>query len=320
MFAFLFVVALGFRPVQGAEKAEPIDVAVSVYNEAPAYMRQWTEDLKNHPAVLDGRVKLHIYGCIGNHLVQHMHFETISSMRYDAVIFVANDWRGSKRMVDIVRESGIPVVASCAPTIADGLEAFIGPDDVKAGFATATAVLDAMGGTGNVVVLRGPSEQGSVQLRNAGIADALKKYPGVTEVRTASAGWSRVGAMEIVQNLLDRNVQIDGIIAQNDEIALGALDVLKRNNASLVPIASIDGIPAAVDAVERGELLQTLRQDSVLEAQGALDLVLRNVVGPEYAPEGKGWDGDLLEQWHDGKQHYDIPWEMIRKNDSFAAR
>ncbi len=276
-------------------------------------MRKWINDLNQHPAVLDGRVKLDIFDCAGMHDIQHLHIESISTRRYDAAIVVANDMFASKKLVELLAETGIPVVASCAQTSAvDGLDAFIGPDDFQAGYLTAVAVAEKLNGQGNVVVLRGPSGQGATQYRNEGIRKALSKYPGINEIRSEAGNWSGGKAMQVMQQLLGRNLRIDGIIAQNDEMALGALQEMRQNGLSPVPTASIDGMGDAVIAVQNGNLLQTLRQDSTLQAQGALDLALRSVIGPEYIPECAAWKKDLLDQWEEGISHrFIVPWEVI---------
>lgn len=310
--ALLLVFAIGAVSAQGADRKEPIHVAVSVYSTGPVFMRKWLNDLNRHPAVLDGRVKLHVFDCAGSHAFQHMHFETISTLRYDAVIVVANDFYASQRLVGLLAGTGIPVVASCAQTNTDDLDAFIGPDDIRAGYLTAISVAEALDGHGNVVVLRGLSDQGATKHRTIGISEALREYPGVKEIRSTPGNWSRAEAMQVVQGLIDRGIRIDGIIAQNDEMALGALAILKANAKTAIPVASIDGLPDAVDAVQRGELLQTLRQDSALQAQGALDLTLRELIGREYAPESPAWPVELLEQWEADSQHrYIVRWEVI---------
>lgn len=309
---FLFSAVAGMAFARAAEAGKPIRVAVSVYNIAPAFIRMWVADLRRHPAVVDGRVELRVYNCTGSHSVQHTNFETIATNTYDAVLVVGNDVHAGTRLAEILEKPAIPIVASCAQIETENVDAFIGPDDIQAGFLTATSVAKKMGGTGNVVVLRGPPEQGAARHRDAGIDKALAGYPGIKEVRSIPAGWSRASAMEVVQGLLDRNLEIHGIIAQNDEMALGVIDTLKRNSLPLVPIASIDGLGEAVDAVRRGELLQTLRQDSAVQAQGALDLLLRTLMGSEYAPESPAWRGTLLEQWGEDARHvYVVPWEVI---------
>ncbi len=67
---FLFIFFIGTAFSNGSEQKRPIHVAVSVYNTGPAFMRKWVDDLNRHPAVLDGRVKLHVFNCTGSHEFQ----------------------------------------------------------------------------------------------------------------------------------------------------------------------------------------------------------------------------------------------------------
>ncbi len=311
--AFLLVLALGMGAARGADTGKPMSVAVSVYSKAPSFIGRWINDLRQHLAVLDGRVELVIYDSTSRHDYQHMHFEIIAVKQHDAVIVVANDMFASNRLMELLAGTGIPVVASCAQTRAgDLLDAFIGPDDFQAGYLTAVAVAEKLSGQGNVLVLRGPPEQGATQFRDSGITKALAEYPEISKVRSETANWSAGEAMQVVRKLLNRGLPIDGIIAQNDDMALGAIQAFKVNGMALVPIASIDGMGEAEKAVRTGELLQTLRQDTVLQAQGALDLVLRNLMGPEYLPESAAWNGTLLQQWNNGSSsRFTVPWETI---------
>ncbi len=310
--SLLWLLPFCFQPAGVVAAEKPLRVAVSVYSYAPAYMRKWVDDLQEHPAVLDGRVRLHFYNGMGSHPSQHEQFETIATIGYDAIVLVANDLKASKRLLAVA--DGIPVVASCAPTDADTIDGFIGPDDVLAGYLTAKSVIEQIGGAGNVVILRGPPEQGATQHRDIGIARALAEHPDVTVIQAIATHWSRAMAMQAIQGVLERNVAIDGIIAQNDEMALGAIDLLKLSALPPATVASIDGIDEAVAAVERGDLLQTLRQDSTAEAQGALDLVLRSLSGPGFQPESPAWQGDMRRQWEEGASVVTVPWEVISKD------
>ena len=73
--AFLFVFILGATFSTGVGQKRPIHVAVSVYNTGPAFMRKWVDDLNRHPAVLDGRVKLHVFNCTGSFLSAWIYWE-----------------------------------------------------------------------------------------------------------------------------------------------------------------------------------------------------------------------------------------------------
>ncbi len=91
--------------------------------------------------------------------------------------------------------------------------------------------------------------------------------------------------------------QIHGIIGQNDEMALGAIQALKAAGLDQeYGIAGIDVVTIAMLAVKAGETVSIL-QDTKAQAQGALDLALRALIGDEYKPQADCWtqcaDGSL---------------------------
>ncbi|WP_420797201.1 substrate-binding domain-containing protein [Bacillus pumilus] len=76
------------------------------------------------------------------------------------------------------------------------------------------------------------------------------------------------------------NGGISGIIAQNDDMALGALQAVKSRGLTPteVPVTSIDGMPDAIQAAKRNEIT-TFLQDAQAQSQGALDVALRALAG-----------------------------------------
>ncbi|MGC8107657.1 substrate-binding domain-containing protein, partial [Salmonella enterica] len=83
---------------------------------------------------------------------------------------------------------------------------------------------------------------------------------------------------------------IKGVLAQNDDEALGALQAIKAKgiDPKTIPVVGIDGIADAIAAVKRGEVV-TQFQDAQAQAQGALDVALRAIKGPSYQPRSTIW-------------------------------
>lgn len=295
-------------------------VALAIYNLSPLYMQTWLKAAREHPAVESGLVKLTVYNGIGNQNVQDNQIGTIITLGYDAVVLVTNDLTFSTLMIRMLAQEGIPVVASCSQVNSDDIVSFIGSDDVEAGYLTARSVMAAMGGAGNVVIFKGPPEQGAAVHRDAGIARALAEFPGIRVLDVKSAHWSHGEAMQQMQQwLVNHHRAIDGVIAQNDEMALGALDAYRMTGERPPPMAGVDGMPEAVEAVKRGEMEQTLFQDAEAEAQGAIDIALRHLVGPDFRPMAACWGRYPDMQWKNGTEKlYRVPWKIIDKESAEA--
>ncbi len=107
--------------------------------------------------------------------------------------------------------------------------------------------------------------------------------------------------------------QINGVIGQNDEMALGAIEAIKAAGLDVksFAIAGIDGITDALHAVKAGEMTSIL-QDARAQAQGALDLAIFNAKKGDYKPQSDIWTTYKDMPWNDGKEKiYNVPWTPV---------
>ena len=77
-----------------------------------------------------------------------------------------------------------------------------------------------------------------------------------------TANWSRAEAMPLMENWLQKHRgKIGGVIAQNDEMALGAIEAIKSAglNVNDFSIAGVDGVSDAIRSVQEGEMVSILR-------------------------------------------------------------
>ncbi len=287
-------------------------IGAAVYGLKGEYMRLWATALERHPAVQSGLVDVTVFDGQYDAGVQQSQFETMAAQHFDAILFVPIDIEAGAAAVEVAHEAGIPVIGSNTRVNSDVLTSYIGSDDVKSGYMEAKAVIDAMGGSGNVVIIEGPIGQSAQIERRKGNMKAIDEYGGkvnVLEMKTAN--WSRAEAMSLMENWLSAHPgEIDGIIGQNDEMALGAIQAIKDAGLSVkdFPVAGIDGVTDAMLAVKNDEMVSIL-QNAVGQAQGALDLALRAIIGESYSPEAACWD-DM--EWGSTMQDvYNVPWVPI---------
>jgi ABC-type sugar transport system substrate-binding protein len=96
----------------------------------------------------------------------------------------------------------------------------------------------------------------------------------VLEKKTAN--WSRAEGLALMENWLTAHPnEIKGVIGENDEMALGAIQAIKGRglNVKDFVVVGIDGVPDAINAVKAGEMFSIL-QDAEGQAAGALDVAL----------------------------------------------
>ena len=85
----------------------------------------------------------------------------------------------------------------------------------------------ALGEKGKYVELIGKESDTNAGVRSKGYADVIGQYPGLKRVARQSANWDQQEAFTKMETILQRNRDIDGVIAGNDTMALGAVAALK---------------------------------------------------------------------------------------------
>lgn len=133
----------------------------------------------------------------------------------------------------------------------------------------ATEFAKLMNNKGNYVELLGKESDNNAQIRSKGYNDVLAKYPAMKRVEQVSANWSQPEAYQKVETILQKRPNIQGIIAGNDTMALGAAAAVKASKAKDVIIVGFDGSPDAIKAIENGELHATVLQPAALISEMA---------------------------------------------------
>ena len=196
-------------------------------------MQLWANALKEHPLVKDGTVKVTVFDGKYDALTQNNQFETMVTQKYDGILFVPIDVKAGAEAVDKAAAANIPVVGSNTRVDSDKLVSYVGSNDVIAGEMEAESVIKAMGGKGNVVIIEGPIGQSAQIERRKGNQNVLAKYPNVKVLEMKTANWSRAESLSLMENWLTAHAgKINGVIGQNDEMALGAIEAIKAKGIS----------------------------------------------------------------------------------------
>jgi putative xylitol transport system substrate-binding protein len=223
-----------------------------------------------------------------------------------------------KANVDIVTNANaahIPVIVTNARLDTNRATSAVDSDDVLGGYLEAKAALDKAGCKGNVVILEGPKGGSGEIQRGEGNMKAIGECPpgSVKILERNTANWSRAEALDLMQNWLSRHKgDINIVIGQNDEMALGAIEAIKSQGMNVhdFTIVGIDGVSDALRAVKNGDMAATILQDAKGQMQGSIDVAMAAVKGPSYKPQADIWKNGVA--WNDGKsKHYLIPWTKV---------
>ncbi|QBX35094.1 sugar ABC transporter substrate-binding protein [Paracoccus liaowanqingii] len=311
MTASALALGLGVGAVQAQD--DPIKIGMAAYGLNAEFMQLWSAAGETHPAVQSGMVELTIFDGRYDALVQQDQFETMITQGFDAIVFAPMDVEAGATAVQLAVDAGIPVVGSNARVNSDLLTAYVGSNDVEAGYLEAKAVLDKMGCTGDVVIIEGPIGQSGEIQRGEGNEQALAECPDVSILERQTGNWSRAEAQALMENwLTSHGENIKGVIAQNDEMALGAIEAIKAAgmDVSDFAIAGVDGVTDALNAVKSGEM-DSILQDGEAQALGSIDVAIK-AVRPDYEPMADIWEQYPEMPWNDGaSKEYNVPWTPV---------
>ncbi len=202
----------------------------------------------------------------------------------DAIIIHVIDNTLAPEITRIATEAGIPLVyvnrkPDDADMQGDKVVAVASPEPV-AGALQAEFVVEQMGEEGNVVILMGSMGTAPQIGRTAGAKEVFDRYPGIRVTREQTANFQRADAVTVMENWLAAGDRIDAVVANNDEMAIGA--VLALEEAGIKDRVLVTGVDATADAMEfiaGGRLDMTVFQNAGAQGRGAVQAALRLVNG-----------------------------------------
>jgi len=132
--------------------------------------------------------------------------------------------------------------------------------------------IKAMGGKGKYVELVGLATDTNAGVRSKGYEDAIKQVPQLKQVAKQNADWDQQKAFNTMETILQRNKDIQGVIAGNDTMALGAVAALKAHQLTKkVKVVGFDGSPDAVQQIKSGAMDATVLQPAAQIAEMAVE-------------------------------------------------
>lgn len=207
--------------------------------------------------------------------------ENFLAMDVDAVILNPFDKYGSAPVVSIAKRERKPIVVLNATVInLDQADAYVGSDDSEAGRIAATHICKLLNGKGNIAIIRGPNGHSAEIQRTTGIQEVLKNFPEIKVLFDQSANWDRAQGLNLMENWLSTGKEINAVISQNDEMALGAYKAIEAaGKQDKIIVIGIDAISDALKAVNEGKLCATVFQNARGQGALAIDVAVKILNG-----------------------------------------
>ncbi|MBX5436561.1 MAG: sugar ABC transporter substrate-binding protein [Alicyclobacillaceae bacterium] len=204
-----------------------------------------------------------------NFLVQHVNALLVEPVSPSGIVPVIKKYH----------DAGVPVIGVTLPVAKEGqkyLTSFVGPDNVAGGIDAAKLMKQALGKKGGTVaVIEGAPGTVTTIDRTNGFVQGLKGS-NVKIVAMQASPWDRTKAMNIMQDFLSKYPHLNGVFAESDDMAMGAIQAIKQaGKTGQIVVIGHDGSKEAVQAIKDGTMYGTVTEPLLWEGKTAIDVAYK---------------------------------------------
>lgn len=210
-------------------------------------------------AAQDG-TKLMIMDAQNDASKQMSNIENLIQKKVSVLIVNPVDSKAVVPAIEAANKANIPVITVDRGADGGVVVTNIASDNVEGGKMAAQLIMEKLEGKGNVVELEGIPGASASNDRGKGFDDTIKGASGITLLSKQPADFDRAKGMKVMENILQATPDIQAVFAQNDEMALGAMEAIQAANRNDILIVGFDATHDAQKAVQDGKMLATVAQ------------------------------------------------------------
>ncbi len=190
--------------------------------------------------------------------IQLSSVETLLTKGVKAIVIVPVDISAIGPVITKCKEAKVPlIVVNRLPEekFLKDVDVYVGSESIQAGLMQGEWVAKALGAAGgNVGILTGKSGHEAAIMRTQGNKDVFGKNTNIKIVMEAEGKWDRAQGMQISENWFQANKNLKAIVANNDEMAIGAVLAARSLNIKDedIIIAGVDATPDALEYLGKG--------------------------------------------------------------------
>lgn len=301
-----------------------VQIGVAVYNEKDAFIsdicgyleQEIYEYEETHP---DVRIRTEIADAGGSQQEQNEQIERFVSLEYDLLLVNIVDRTNAAVIIDRASEADIPVVFFNREPVREDIFRrkgvyYEGSDAKQSALLQADVIADAFESTPELVdrngngqiefaMLEGESNHQDTLIRSEWVLKGLEERGIQTKkIVSATANWERGQAKVLVGQWLEEYPEdIELVICNNDDMALGAWEALEEAQRGDIQVVGIDGMEKVRELVKEGKILGTVLCSTQLHAQALMEFI------KAFAIDGTGEKGLELED----ERYYMIPLDVV---------
>lgn len=227
-------------------------------------------------AEADGNVELLMVDSKEDVATQLGQVENFVTQGVDAIILIPPNTDATDPATKLAVDAGIPLVyVNRKPAnLPEGVH-YVGSDSIIAGRLQMEWLAEKLGGKGNCVLMNGNLSQEAAQMRTAGVKEVVEKNPDIKIIKEDTANWSRAEGLALMENWLSTGDQIDCVAANNDEMAIGALQAIEAaGKLGEILVGGVDASPDALAEMDKGRLSMTVFQNAAGQGEGGIQTAI----------------------------------------------
>ncbi|MCL6708490.1 sugar ABC transporter substrate-binding protein [Pseudomonas sp. R2.Fl] len=269
-----------------AAHAETIGVSMALFDDN--FLTVLRNGMQDYAKTLEG-VTLQIEDAQNDVAKQQSQIQNFIAAGVDAIIVNPVDTDATVAMSKIAADAGIPLVyVNREPVNVNELpekQSFVASEEIVAGTLETKEVCRLLGGKGKAIVMMGELSNQGARMRTQAVHDvvATDECKGIEIVEEQTANWQRTQGADLVTNWLSSGTEFNAVIANNDEMAIGAIQALKAAGKDMKDyvVAGVDATQDALAAMASGDLDATVFQNAAGQGRGSVDAALKIARGEQ---------------------------------------
>lgn len=303
----LIMVLMMCLPHIGRGAPSPVRIGLYIYNMSDPFVNSISDAIIREAGT---RAEIILQDAKNNQNLQNSQVEALLDSGVDGLILNPVDRMASVYLIRMAKVRNVPVVLINREPLREDLVLYdkayyVGIDpseqgrlvgEMAAEMFLADPQLDRNGdGTMQLILFKGEPGHQDAELRTLATLDALTQSGvQVTLLEEVVAQWERrLGQQRMAALLTNLGDEVECVISNNDEMALGAVEALKAagwfTGRRWIPIFGIDAIPSALTALEQGTLAGTVINDGEGIARAALQLTELLIAGQPISTANFPW-------------------------------
>lgn len=192
---------------------------------------------------------------------QNSDIDTLITNQVDVLLLNPTNPSGASPSVKAAANADIPVI-TVDRDVEEDVESYVGRDNEEMGELAGKEAVEALDGEGKIIEIQGDAGGTVTLARHEGFHNIVDKESDIETIEGPNSDFIRADAVSAMQDLLQSHPDVNLVYAHNDDMSLGAMQVLeKADKLDDVKVVGIDGLMEAVNKIEDDQYDATVLND-----------------------------------------------------------